>query len=1332
MISPDLRAQFLVVAARRRAARRLLVGAVTAALIPLFLAGPAAATPTPYENAVLGDGPAGYWRLGESSGTTAVDRSGNGHDGSFIGAPTLGVPGAVAEDPDTAVAFNGTSQYVDVAQTPALNPAAPFTVEAWAKVTGGAGSIRTIVGSRAFSPPRGYMLGVAAGGEWQFAVGGGTGGSGHLIVTGPIAHLNTWTHLVGTVETVGTDMRVTLYLNGSFAVQQTFSMTSFAPNPTQPLRIGADTTTAAARFFPGVIDEVAVYGTALSPAQIANHFSKAAIFNVNTTSDTIDTNFDGVCADANGQCSLRAAVIEADFLFGPAVIKLPAGTFTLTRGPADDEGRNCFGGAEYNTGDLDIYSPVTITGAGPGSTTVEMGTLSPANTVCGAPATGDRIFDVDNDGVGGGSFTGLDVTISGMTLRNGTAPVASDGTRENGGAIRYSGLHYDSTNRKGTLTLRDCAITNNTATANGGGVFAAGGIVSIGDCSFAGNTAQVGTGGGLAFNGDVFSANSPAARAEIADTTFSGNHARRGDGGSTIGTGGGVSLVNAPGPGFLHNTTFSGNDAASDGGGLLLSNGDLTVTNATLTKNRADADASNGGAGGGVDVISGTLTLGNTIAAGNLTGTGTTASDVGGNVVAASSFNLIGTGGAGGLTNGSNGNRVGVATPGLGALADNGGSTQTHALLKGSPALDAGSNGLADSAGLAADQRGGPFARVLDSADAGTTATVDIGALEQHPTLPNIPNQTMNAGTPFSVAFNVGDGGVGFDSIVASSSNTTLVPGSGLVVSGSGGSRTLSITSAAGQGGTATITVTATSTVGGKTLKMSDTFVLTVNLPPSVVVTTPTDGSAFATPSAITIDADASDSDGSVTQVEFMVDGVPIGIDTTTPYTASYTNPSVGTHSLTARATDNHGATTTSSAVSITIHNPPAVNVTSPTSGSRFVSSSPITIEANASDDGGVAQVEFMVDGVPIGTDTSAPYSATYTNPTTGTRSLTARATDNLGATTTSSPVSITVHDPPTVSVTSPTNGSIFVTPLSIPISVSASDDGSVTKVDFIVDGVPTGTDTSAPYSASYVLPAVGVHSLTVRATDNDGATAASTAWIEVFPAATSYVNAVLADSPSAYWRLDENKGTTVFDRAGNHNTGAFFRKPTLGATGALMGDSDKAVTFNGTTQYSELPYRSALNPAPPYSIEVWAKVTGGAGKFRTVVMSRDVAPTRGYMLFAGSDDHWQAWIGGGSGSWRKLIGPSVTLGTWTHLVVTVAPVSGGFQVTLYVNGAQAAQQTFATIAANTVRPLRFAAGRTESTPIQYFPGTLDEIGFYTSALSAVQASAHYTTGTAG
>ena len=97
-----------------------------------------------------------------------------------------------------------------------------------------------------------------------------------------------------------------------------------------------------------------------------------------------------------------------------------------------------------------------------------------------------------------------------------------------------------------------------------------------------------------------------------------------------------------------------------------------------------------------------------------------------------SAYNLIGTGGSGGLLSGVNGNQVGVADPGLGTLADNGGPTQTIALLPGSPAIDAGSNALAvdptTGLPLANDQRGPGFVRIDDG-------TVDIGAFEFEPYL---------------------------------------------------------------------------------------------------------------------------------------------------------------------------------------------------------------------------------------------------------------------------------------------------------------------------------------------------------------------------------------------------------------------------------------------------------------------------------------------------------------------------------------------------------------------------------------------------------------------
>ena len=130
--------------------------------------------------------------------------------------------------------------------------------------------------------------------------------------------------------------------------------------------------------------------------------------------------------------------------------------------------------------------------------------------------------------------------------------------------------------------------------------------------------------------------------------------------------------------------------------------------------------------GGG---LSGDFTLDNTLIALNTSGTGTP-DDISGTVSSASAYNLIGTGGSGGLVNGTNGNQVGVADPGLGPLAYYGGPTQTIALVPGSPAIDAGSNALAvdptTGQPLTTDQRGPGFLRIVNG-------TVDIGAYEYLP-----------------------------------------------------------------------------------------------------------------------------------------------------------------------------------------------------------------------------------------------------------------------------------------------------------------------------------------------------------------------------------------------------------------------------------------------------------------------------------------------------------------------------------------------------------------------------------------------------------------------
>jgi hypothetical protein len=338
--------------------------------------------------------------------------------------------------------------------------------------------------------------------------------------------------------------------------------------------------------------------------------------------------------------------------------------------------------------------------------------------------------------------------------------------------------------------------------------------------------ATIGSGGGILNDGTL----------SVVNSTLTGNHADT-DGGAISSSAAAVSLT-------LINTTISGNNANSNGGGVAVLGGTMTSTNSTITNNFADNDNSTTGTGGGIAASAGTTTLKNTIVAGNFNEDGTTdaADDISGTVDAASSFNLIGTGGSGGLT-GANNNQVNVANPGLGALASNGGATQTHALLQGSPAIETGSNAnlpadtfdLDGDANVAetlpVDQRGSVFPRVADSADVDVIQTVDIGAYEAHPTIENIPNQTSSEDTVKNVSFNLGDDtgtlitGAG-GSVAATSSNTTLVPNANLLITGSGGSRNLQITPASGQNGTTTITVTVTAT-NGRTA--TDTFDLTVS-----------------------------------------------------------------------------------------------------------------------------------------------------------------------------------------------------------------------------------------------------------------------------------------------------------------------------------------------------------------------------------------------------------------------------------------------------------------------------------------------------------------------
>jgi hypothetical protein len=159
-----------------------------------------------------------------------------------------------------------------------------------------------------------------------------------------------------------------------------------------------------------------------------------------------------------------------------------------------------------------------------------------------------------------------------------------------------------------------------------------------------------------------------------------------------------------------------------------------------------------------------------------------------------------------------------------------------------------------------------------------------------------------------------------------------------------------------------------------------------------------------------------------VQSVQFKLDGNNLGApDTSSPYSVSWNTAgaSNGSHTLTAVATAVLGLQFASNAVTVTVSNgppadtsPPTVGITSPTGGQTVQGT--ITVAANASDNVGVAGVQFMLDGTGLGAeDASAPYSVSWNTTTAadGTHTLSAAARDAAGNRTTSAPVTVTVSN---------------------------------------------------------------------------------------------------------------------------------------------------------------------------------------------------------------------------------------------------------------------------------------------------------------------------------
>lgn len=276
---------------------------------------------------------------------------------------------------------------------------------------------------------------------------------------------------------------------------------------------------------------------------LAAQSSSAATFVVNTPTDANDINTaDTVCeATAGmGDCTLRAAISQANAQAGDDIITLPAGTYTLNNTVANNESANV-------NGDLDFTSNITLNGAGSGTTFIE-GNAAPNTAV-------ERVIDIQ------GTVATVAVIINGVTIRNGST---------NSGSLRGGGVRNFA-----TLTVNDSIISSNrtistTATAPlGGGVDNEGGVLTLNNVDVTGNTCSAAAATGCTGAG-IFIFGAANQTVNIINSRITNN----------IGTAGGT------------------NASASGAGITMQSGGTFNITGSTISGNVGNGTGTGGSAGG--------------------------------------------------------------------------------------------------------------------------------------------------------------------------------------------------------------------------------------------------------------------------------------------------------------------------------------------------------------------------------------------------------------------------------------------------------------------------------------------------------------------------------------------------------------------------------------------------------------------------------------------------------------------------------------------------------------------------------------------------------------
>jgi hypothetical protein len=216
-----------------------------------------------YYTVVLRDDPEVYLRLGESSGTSAVDSSGNAHTSTYVNGVVLSATGAIPSDGSTGVTLDGTNDNISIPTIPLYM--ASYSIEMWLKAGAAPAATQDVFSAySAFTADQAFYVRINSNGSItvDFYLDSYTTGTGVITFGG------SYQHLVITYNVTSDTLYI--YVNG---LQVGSSNVGFFDSTTSPTLTLGGFPAAGSNYFKGSLDEFALYLSALTPAQVAKHYA---------------------------------------------------------------------------------------------------------------------------------------------------------------------------------------------------------------------------------------------------------------------------------------------------------------------------------------------------------------------------------------------------------------------------------------------------------------------------------------------------------------------------------------------------------------------------------------------------------------------------------------------------------------------------------------------------------------------------------------------------------------------------------------------------------------------------------------------------------------------------------------------------------------------------------------------------------------------------------------------------------------------------------------------------------------------------------------------------